>query len=339
MLVQENIPLSAYSTMRLGGRARYLTEIHNRGEIAEALAWAEERKLPIVMIGGGSNIFWSDAGYPGLVVVNRIGGFEIFKEDEANAYVSVGAGENWDSVVARVVEAGYSGVEELSLIPGTTGATPIQNVGAYGREIADVLTTVEAYDRHEGKLVTLRASDCNFSYRNSRFKAQDKGRFFISSITFQVTTATPKPPFYNSLENYFKQHAIGTYSPKVVRDAVIAIRSSKLPDPAKVANNGSFFYNPIIPEEDLHLLIDDYPNLRYWHTNDGKVKLSAEQAGFKDFHDKATGFGTWPTQSLVIVNENSTKTADLLAFKQRVVEAVKSKFSVTLVQEPELIEP
>src|SRR3989344_4789612 len=154
MVVQEKIPLSAYSTMRLGGRARYLTEIHNRDEIAEALAWAEERKLPIVMIGGGSNIFWSDAGYPGLVVVNQISGFEIFKEDDANAYVSVGAGENWDSVVARVVEAGYSGVEELSLIPGTTGATPIQNVGAYGREIADVLTTVEAYDRHEGKLVT-----------------------------------------------------------------------------------------------------------------------------------------------------------------------------------------
>lgn len=342
MFIQENLPLSAYSTMRLGGPARYLTEVNKRNEIVEAINWAEIHKQSVVMVGGGSNIFWSDSGYNGLVIVNRINGFEIFKEDEVNAYVTVGSGENWDGVVARVVEAGYSGIEELSLIPGTAGATPIQNVGAYGREIADVLTTVEAYDRQQNQLVTLRASDCEFTYRSSRFKTTDKNRFFISSITFQVATQNPKPPFYGAVENYFKENKITNYSPSAIRDAVIAIRSAKLPDPAKVANNGSFFYNPIVSKEDFDKLLGSNPDMKYWHTGDGKTKLSGawlvEQAGFKDFHDQDTGFGTWPTQTLVIVNENSTKTADLLSFKQLIIDSVKAKFGVTLEQEPELIE-
>lgn len=341
MFILENVPLSGYSTMRLGGPAAYLVDVTSRAEIAEALAWAEERQLPSIMIGGGSNIFWSDEGFGGLVVVNKIKRFETFNEDADTCYLTIGAGEIWDEAVGRAVGMGYSGIEELSLIPGTAGATPIQNVGAYGREIKDVMVTVEAYDRTTKEFVTLRASDCAFGYRTSRFRTNDRGRFFISAITVRLKREVPKPPFYQALQTYFDEHYIKAYTPQLIRDAVIAIRSSKLPDVAVVANNGSFFYNPIISHDSAMQLAGDFPTIVYWQVDDQNVKVSAawlvEQAGFKDVHDQETGMATWPTQSLVLVNENAHSTANLLKFKQKIVEAVQTKFGITLQQEPELI--
>lgn len=341
MYILENIPLSGYSTMRLGGNAAYLCEISDRFQIAEAVAWADERKLPVIMIGTGSNIIWRDEGFQGLVIVNKIMRFEQFKEDSENLYLTVGAGENWDSVVDRATQTGFSGLEELSLIPGTAGATPVQNVGAYGREVKDVLATVETFDRQAGQLITLPGSECEFGYRTSRFKTTDKGRFFISAVTFHLTLRTPKPPFYDSLQRYFNDNNITVFSPKVIREAVIAIRSAKLPDPNVVANNGSFFQNPIIPLQRIAQLQVDYPDIVYWPLENGSVKVSAawlmEQAGFKDYHDPQTGMGTWPKQPLVFVNENATSTASLEAFKQNILDTIKSKFDITLNQEPEIL--
>jgi UDP-N-acetylmuramate dehydrogenase len=341
MFILDNVPLGAYSTMRLGGNARHLTEINDRTEIAEAIAWADERGLPIVMIGGGSNIIWGDDGFPGLVLVNKILRFETFEEDAENLYVTVGAGENWDSVVERVVGMGYSGLEELSLIPGTAGATPIQNVGAYGRETSDVLVTVEAYDRQEKKLVSIPNPDCGFAYRTSRFRTTDRGRFFISAVTFHVIKRNPEPPFYEALKKYFAERGITSFTPQIVRDAVIDIRSSKLPDPAFYANNGSFFYNPIVPQEHLNNILPDYPDMVYWRLDDGRVKISAawliEQAGFKDHFDPETGMSTWPRQPLVLVNKSAKTTSDLLTYRQKILDAVEAKFHITLEQEPEII--
>jgi UDP-N-acetylmuramate dehydrogenase len=341
MFILENVPLTAYSTMRLGGPAAYLTDINSRFEVAEAVQWAAERKLPIVMIGIGSNIIWGDDGFPGLVLVNKIQRFETFQEDNENLYVTVGAGENWDSVVERIVGMGYSGIEELSLIPGTAGATPVQNVGAYGREIKDVLTTVEAFDAQAGKLVTIPAADCEFSYRMSRFKSTDKGRFFITAITLHVVRRQPQPPFYESLSKYLAEHHITDFTPQVIRDAVIDIRRNKLPDPAITANNGSFFFNPTISRDELNALLSDYPTLVYWPRDDGSVKVSAawlvEQAGFKDFHDPETGMATWYRQPLVLVNEKAQSTSALLTFRQKIIETVNAKFGITLQQEPEII--
>jgi len=150
MTISENVPLTNYSTMRLGGSAAYLCEVTTRMEILEALTWAQQRTLPVIMIGTGSNIIWRDEGFAGLVIVNKILRFELFKEDETNTYLTIGAGEPWDSVVARSVQAGLSGIEALSLIPGTAGATPIQNVGAYGQDISQTLVTVEAFDTQVG---------------------------------------------------------------------------------------------------------------------------------------------------------------------------------------------
>lgn len=341
MFLLENIPLSNYSTMRLGGTARYVVEITERSQIDEAVNWAETQRQPLIMVGEGSNIVWCDEGFQGLLLVNKITGFETQTPDEDNLYATIGAGENWDRAVERLVATGFSGVEELSLIPGTTGATPVQNVGAYGREIKDVLVSVEAYDIHERKPVIIPAADCGFAYRTSRFKTTDRGRFLITFVTLHLTRTNPGPPFYQSLQQYFSEHAITSYSPQVIREAVIAIRSSKLPDPAKVANNGSFFANPVIDNSQLQNLLADYPTLSYWPAGEDTVKVSAawlvEQAGFKDFHDAETGMATWPKQALVFVNEKAASTADLLNFKEKIVAAVRNKFGITLEQEPELL--
>lgn len=341
MYILENTPLSTLSTMRLGGNARYMTDVNDRKDVQEAYRWAKEQNLPVIMIGEGSNIIWTDGGFNGLVLVNKILGFDIYEEDEENIYVTVGAGEHWDDVVERVVERGFSGIEQLSLVPGTAGATPVQNVGAYGREIADVLTTVEAFDTKEEKFVTIMASDCEFGYRTSRFKTSDKNRYLITAITIRVNKLLPKPPFYSAIEKYFEENSISVYSPALIRKAVIAIRMSKLPDPTKVANVGSFFHNPVVESSKASLLSNQYENLPHWPIDNNHAKLSAawliEQAGFKDFHHKETGMSTWPTQPLVFVNEKAVSTADLLKFKMLVVEKVKKKFDVDLVQEPELI--
>jgi UDP-N-acetylmuramate dehydrogenase len=288
-----NVALRDYSTMRLGGTAAYAVEVHDRTELVEALSWAAERQLPAMMIGGGSNIVWKDEGYPGLLIVNRIMRFEDFDEDGTNHHVTIGAGENWDSAVERTVAAGLTGIEALSLIPGTAGATPVQNVGAYGQEIADSLVTVEAYDISASSFVSVPAEACNFSYRTSRFKTTDRGRFFISAITLHLLHDSPKPPFYSAVERYLAEHHITSFNSQVIRDAVIDIRSHKLPDPAQIPNNGSFFANPIIDESTFTQLFAVTDQVPHWQAGRGKVKISAawliEQAGFKDYHDPATG--------------------------------------------------
>jgi UDP-N-acetylmuramate dehydrogenase len=327
--------------MRLGGPARYLTEVQSRPELIEALAWAEQNQQQIIMIGDGSNIVWSDGGFNGLVIVNRIIGFELTGQVENIGYFAIGAGENWDQVVAKTVEMGYSGIEQLSLIPGTAGATPVQNVGAYGREIADVLLTIEVYDLQTKQFVTLRASDCSFGYRTSRFKTTDKGRFLITGISMRLTKENPKPPFYQTLQAYLTEHAVTEYTPKIIREAVIEIRKAKLPDPTVVANNGSFFANPTIDQNQFVQFLADNPEAKYWHLDDGNIKVSAawliEAAGFTSATDPETGMSIWPTQSLVLVNENAKSSADLLKFKQKIVDTIQQRFGITLIQEPELL--
>lgn len=328
--------------MRLGGQAAYLSEVTNRSEIPSLIAAAKQQNVPVIMIGEGSNIVWGDKGFNGLVLVNRIPGFEVQEIDETTAYFTVGGGENWDNVVARTVELGYNGIAELSLIPGTAGATPVQNVGAYGREISDALLTIQAYDLQTDQFVNLEASNCNFGYRTSRFKTTDKGRFLITNITLMLKKEQPSSPYYDAVNSYFIDKNITKPTVADLRNAVVAIRSAKLPDPKLVANNGSFFANPIITQAKLSQILHNYPMIKYWHNDDGSVKVSAawliEQAGLKDVHDEETGMATWSMQPLVLVNERARNTADLLRFKQKIIAAVQAKFDITLEQEPEYIE-
>lgn len=335
MLFVENAPLSDHSTMKLGGVASYMCSVTSEDEIREALEFAKHKQIPYRMIGSGSNIVWKDEGFEGLIIVNDIQLFEI-----NNCVVRIGAGMVWDDAVHRSVASGLSGIECLSLIPGATGATPIQNVGAYGAEIKDVLVNLRAYDTDSGEFVTLTNEQCEFGYRTSRFKTTDSGRFLISEITLKLSEKSPEPPFYESLQKYLDENNQKSITPQVIRDAVIAIRSSKLPDPAKIANNGSFFANPIVTTDKFLELQSEFPEIVGWDFDGGK-KLAAgwliEKAGFKDFHDKKTGMATWGNQSLVIVNETAESTSDLLEFRDKIIDAVNSKYSINLEQEPELL--
>ena len=327
--------------MHLGGLASDLVVVNTQAQLVEAAQYAKANNMSIVVIGDGSNIIWRDEGFQGLVIVNRIKGFEVTSNDEFGTYITIGAGENWDSVVARTVEMGFSGIECLSLVPGTVGATPVQNVGAYGQEISQTLLTVTAYDLSANSLVTLAAADCDFTYRSSVFKHAAKGRYLITAITLMLSHNKPLPPFYPSLSNYLEQHKINDYAPAILRQAVIDIRRSKLPDPATTPNCGSFFANPTVDSLQLSDLRETYPEIPNWPADNDQVKLSAawliDQVGFHDYTDLDSGIATWPLQSLVLINRSASSTAALLKFVQQIKTKVSEQFMVQLEMEPQLL--
>lgn len=341
MNIQENISLRLYSTMRLGGRARWLAEARNDQDVKGLVDWAKNKGAPFIVIGQGSNIVWRDEGFDGLIIANKIEGIEALADDDSSTIVRIGAGEVWDDVVAWSVERNLTGIEFLSRIPGLAGAAPVQNIGAYGAEIADVLTEVAVYDTLADTRETILAEGCDFAYRTSRFKRQDRGRFVILSITLKLKKENPKPPFYESLQNYLTSQGISEYSPKVIREAVTAIRKIRLPDPSVVNNNGSFFTNPIVDEAKFKELQAKHPDIKAWPRDNGKVKLSAgwmlEKAGFKGVNDEQTGMRTWDNSALVLINDHAQKTADLLAFKQKILDKTQEMFGITLEQEPEVL--
>jgi UDP-N-acetylmuramate dehydrogenase len=341
MKILSNVSLKLYSTMRLGGTTDFLTEVKSKADLAEAEAWAEAKQLPIRIIGIGSNIIWRDEGYKGLLVVNKIRGFEKIVEDSTTATYQIGGGENWDEIVDQLVGLNLQGVECLSAIPGTVGATPVQNVGAYGQEIANTLVDLEAYDRMEKEFITLSNDQCAFGYRTSRFKTVDIGRFLISSITLRLLKTPPVPPFYESLQKYLDYHGYSKPTLRDIRKAVIAIRYDKLPDPKRVANNGSFFANPIIDQKTYKKIHSKYPSVKAWELPGKRYKLSAawlvEKSGFKGKKDAETGMTTWKDQALVFVNEKARTTNDLLKFQQKVSDKVYELFQINLEREPELL--
>jgi len=340
MNISRDVSLASYSTMGLGGNAKYLATIESKEDLIEALSFANQNRLKIYMIGGGSNIVWRDEGFDGLLLVNKVRGFEVESEDDEGADILIGAGENWDLVVDRAVSLGLSGIECLSLIPGTAGATPVQNVGAYGQEISETLISVDAHDTKSNDFVTMLGSDCDFSYRNSCFK-KEPGRYLILAIRLHLKKTSVSGPLYKAVKEYLDEKGITNTTPKSIREAVIYIREHKLPNPDKVKNCGSFFKNPIIPKSLLNTLKEKYPEMPSWDVNDNEVKIPAawllEQAGFKNYDDKETGMSTWDKQPLVLVNRAANSTADLLKFKGKIINAVNEKFDITLVQEPELL--
>lgn len=338
MQIQTNVSLKDYSTMRIGGTASNLTVVKSIDDLQAAVAWTEKHNLPLLVLGGGSNVIFSN-GYDGLVIINRIPGFEVLNDEKSSTVIRIGAGEHWDDAVKRTVGMNLHGIEFLSAIPGTAGATPVQNVGAYGAQISDTLIELQAYDLTTHSLITLSHNDCHFSYRNSMFKSPLDRRYIITSITLRLTKDLPVPPFYASLQSYLDDHAITKYTPQTIREAVVAIRAVKLPDPSVIANTGSFFKNPIISAEQARELLVQYPRLAHWDMPDGRVKLAAgwliEQAGLRGY--KAHGMKTYEHHALVLVNESAKIYDDLAAFREEIVGKIRQQFGVTLEQEPELL--
>lgn len=335
MDIHTNIPLKNYTTMRLGGPARFMTEVHTPEEVAEVCRKATSQGLKIFILGGGSNVIVPDSGFDGIVVRNRIPGFQVIDEP-GRATVKIGAGENWDEVVKRTVELNLSGIEAMSAIPGTAGAAPVQNVGAYGQEIAETLISLEAYDILGDSFVTLQNSDCDFSYRHSIFRGAAAGRYVITSITLQLYKTPPQPPFYKAVQDYFDARAITIFTPAVIRDAVIAIRTDKLPDPALLPNTGSFFKNAIIEDWQLEELQKEYPDIPTYDLPDGRFKIPTgwliEQAGLKG--RTLHGMHVHDKNALVLINESAKSYSDLAAARDEIIGAVRDKFHIIIEQEP-----
>jgi len=336
MEVHTNIPLKNYVTMHLGGPARFMTDVSTPEELQQACDNAIARGVALFILGGGSNTIVHDEGFNGLVIRNRILGFEVLEKTAANTTIRVGAGEDWDRVVQRTVEMNLTGIEAMSGIPGTAGAAPVQNIGAYGQELADTFVELQAYDIEQQTMVTLNTNDCGFSYRDSIFRNESQGRYAIVSITLQLYTEAPKPPFYAAVQEYFDAHGITLYTPQVIRDAVLAIRSDKLPDPKQRPNTGSFFKNAIIEQWQLDELRKTWPSMPAYDLGEKRFKVPTgwliEQTGLKGtlhhgirIHDK---------NALVLINESASNYQDLSSAREVVVGAVRDTFRITIEQEP-----
>ncbi len=322
--------------MRLGGPARFFAEAPTIQALVDLYRNAARLQQPVFIIGGGSNLIVHDEGFDGLVIKNTIPGFDVIADDDESSTIKIGAGEIWDSVVARTVEMNLSGIEALSNIPGTAGAAPVQNIGAYGQEIADTLVSVDAYDTQTDTLVGLRWEDCGFSYRHSIFRGASQGRYAITAITLKLYKRNPMPPFYASLQTYLDKNDITEYTPATIRAAIIDIRTDKLPDPAKLPNSGSFFKNVILENWQAKPILDANPDAPVYEMDGDRSKIATgwliENVDLKG--ELLHGMRVHEGNALVLVNESATGYADLAAAREEIITAVRDKFQVTIEQEP-----
>lgn len=336
MDIHTNTPLKNLTTMRIGGPARFFAEAHTTQELQELYQNAQAKQIPVFILGGGSNVIAQDAGYQGLIIRIRIPGFEVVKDDLYSTVIKIGAGEIWDSVVARTVQMNLSGIEALSAIPGTAGAAPVQNIGAYGQEVAETLVSLEAYDTTNNTFVTLQNADCEFSYRHSIFRGSEQGRYVITTITLELSKNQPAPPFYDSLQAYLTEHAITIYTHQTIRDAVVDIRKDKLPDPAVKPSAGSFFKNAIVEEWQVNEIKNTYPELKAFQMGDGMFKISTgwliEKCGYKG--QLLHGMRVNEKNCLVLINESATGYNDLAEARDEIIGKVRDTFRIIIEQEP-----
>ena len=336
MDVMTNISLKQYTTMKLGGEARYMATADSASDVVSLYRNARKENLPIFVLGGGSNVITHDEVFEGIVLLNKIKGFEVISETDETTDVKIGAGEVWDEVVERAIGLGLQGVEAMSGIPGTAGAAPVQNVGAYGQEIADTLISLEAYDSKTDTIVTIFADECDFSYRNSIFRDKEKGRYCILNITLRLNKAEPKPPYYASLQRYIDENDIREVNLSVIRVAVLNIRSEKLPDPAELPSAGSFFKNALVEKWKLEELQKEYSDIPNYAMSGGRYKIPTgwliDKAGLRGY--RSHGMRVYEKNALVLVNDSATGYDDLAAIREEIVQIVFDKFGIKIEQEP-----
>ena len=333
------------TTLGIGGPARYFAECASGETLAAGVEWAQARALPLFVLGGGSNVVVADSGFSGLVLRNAIRGIEIALEGN-RVILTAGAGEEWDPLVAYCAARNFAGFECLSGIPGCVGATPIQNVGAYGQETSESLLSVEALDLRTGKLQEIRAEECEFGYRLSRFKTRDRDRFIITRVTYRLA-ANGKPAVrYAELQNYLAENGASTPTPAQVREAVLTIRRRKAmvidPTDADSRSVGSFFVNPTVTLEEFDLLkkragVEDLPA---FPSSGDRVKLSAawliERAGFHRGYVRGN-VGTSTKHALAIINRGGGTAREVIELKDQIQSRVLDAFGITLAPEPVFI--
>lgn len=340
LIIEEDKKLAPMTTMKLGGNAKYFTVVNDKNQVQEAIDFAKLNDLEIFVLGGGSNILINDELFEGLVIKNEILGIRELYEDDSSIEFKINSGENWDDFVRMaVLERGLSGIEAMVFIPGTVGALPVQNVGAYGQEIGDVFMSLEAIEIATGQVINMQKEDCRFSYRDSIFRAEAAGKYFITSIRIILNKNYDKQDFYPAIKNYFKGQSIdlSDVTPKEILFAVEEIRRNKLPDPKVVASAGSFFKNAIIDKTKADALAEEYGNnIPLFDLKNGKFKMSSgwliERAGLKG--QQMYGMKVHDKNALVLTNISATDFSCLVAARADIIEAVKAKFDIELIQEP-----
>jgi UDP-N-acetylmuramate dehydrogenase len=377
--IEEYVDIKNYSTLHIGGQFRYFSVVSSVSNLTSVYAIAQTdgkyKNIPIFVLGGGSNIVFSDGVVNVFALKMEIKGFEILNETNEYTDIKAGAGEVWDKIVEKTIGMNLSGLEALSAIPGTVGATPVQNVGAYGAEVKDTILEVEVFDMKENKIKTISNKDCKFGYRDSIFKNEAKGRYIITAVTYRLKKivdidpqdiasknrlSLPRPSgsarahtydFYKQylaglpvlnypgVKKYFAEKKIENPTLKQIRGAIIEIRREKLPDPKKIPNVGSFFKNPIVPKEKADGIQKEFPNAKFFPVDDKLTKVPAgwliEKAGLKG---KSFGnVSVYDKNALVLVNNGGATKEDLIKAKNEIVKIVSEKFGITLEQEPEIV--
>jgi UDP-N-acetylmuramate dehydrogenase len=316
-------------------RARYYTKISSVDELSNLQL---EQNIPVLVLGGGSNILFT-RNFNGYVLHNEITGIQVLKEDDDHIYVKTGGGEVWHQFVEYCISNGFAGVENLALIPGRNGASPIQNIGAYGVEIKDVFFELEAFHLSEKKTYRFNASDCGFGYRDSVFKNKYKGQFLISTVTYRLNKKPDFKTTYGAITQELEKMGVRDLSIRAIGDAVIRIRSSKLPDPAVIGNAGSFFKNPEVSASKFDELRSVYPEIVGYALPGGTVKLAAgwliEKAGWKGFRRGQAG--VHDKQALVLVNHGGAKGNEIYDLSEEILQSIHGKFGVVLEREVNIL--
>jgi UDP-N-acetylmuramate dehydrogenase len=346
-LLTENIPLAPMTTLGIGGPARYFADAASPDALTAGVEWVRSRNIPLFVLGGGSNVVIADTGFPGLVLRVSIRGVETrFDADEV--IITAGAGEEWDPLVARCVAEDWAGFECLSGIPGRVGATPIQNVGAYGQDTSETLSSVEVFDLANEKLVNLSAIDCEFGYRTSRFKTRDRGRFVITRVVYRLAIGDKPAVRYPELQRYLADRGLNQPTLSDVREAVLTLRRRKamVIDPNDIDSRsvGSFFVNPTVSRDEfermkrqLATLGVESEGMPTFPATDGRVKLSAawliERAGIERGYTHGD-VGTSTKHALAIINRGGGTARAVVELKELIQNRVREKFSIELTPEP-----
>ncbi|MBK8496991.1 MAG: UDP-N-acetylmuramate dehydrogenase [Chitinophagaceae bacterium] len=344
MVLQKNISIKPYNTFGINVYANLFATFNSVDELSELLEFNQpqttNRKPQTLILGGGSNILFTN-NFDGLVLKNEIKFIKEIKEDEHHIYVQVGAGENWHQFVLHCIKKGWAGVENLSLIPGNVGASPMQNIGAYGVELKDVFYSLEAWHIHDKKMLNFTLNDCEFGYRDSVFKRKYKDQFVITDVTFRLNRIPEYHISYGAIGQELEKMGVKGLSLQAVSQAIINIRSSKLPDPAVIGNAGSFFKNPEISSSQFAVLSSQFPGIVGYDLPNGNVKLAAgwliEQCGpengtsWKGF--RRGDAGCHDKQALVLVNYGNALGSEIYNLSEEILLSVKEKFGVSLERE------
>jgi UDP-N-acetylmuramate dehydrogenase len=338
MTIAENASLKPYNTFGIDAKARFMSSFDGHVQLAEILNDPRIAELPFMVLGGGSNVLFT-GDYQGLILKNEVTGIDLVGEDADHYYVKAGAGENWHSFVLHALRNGWAGLENLSLIPGNVGASPMQNIGAYGVEVKDRFHSLEAYEIENGNLKTFDAASCQFGYRESIFKQTVKGKYIILNVTFRLFKRSKLNTTYGAIADELAKLGISNPGINDVSRAVINIRNSKLPNPAELGNAGSFFKNPLISASQFELLQGSHPDIPHYPAPNGDVKLAAgwliEHAGWKG--KRLGNCGMHAKQALVLVNYGGATGEEIWAHSEAVKNEVYAKYGVELEREVNII--